>query len=522
MLINKRALLSQVQSKSCGHFSCQVRNLFLCVAATIENTSNNKHNIKFIRQYHSHNSTSNNYCRLTKISNSFHPNRSYSRYSANNILTGTAMMKLTDYDCIGFDLDNTLLRYKLTEMVELEYNVLAYFLITSKGYSRKFLERPMQDNIDFLQKGLIIDFARGNILKIAYDGYISKACHGTRQLSDNEIVAVYGKERSWQVTSDFCQNLLQAWHGPLAVDMRALLDYFDMPASLVFARIVDSLDDANGNKPLATYNIWPDILDGLGEIFTWEHFENDRSKYFANVKENPGKYIHRSTEALRNWLSELRKHKTVFLLTGSHVDFANFTSTYAFGKDWRNFFDVIVCYAKKPGFFSKDPSERPFFKSHDVTETTEEIDPSELKLGEVYTQGNWSSLIKCLAQKSNTNTPKVLYIGDNLIQDVYSPNDYSKADTIAIAEEMMAEGMNNTITEHTDQKLLTSPLWGTYFLASNNEPTIWLEIIRKHSKICVPNLDWIAAHPIDHEFKIFSEKMCTNGFYPNEPICFTK
>ncbi|XP_055323821.1 5'-nucleotidase domain-containing protein 1 [Sitodiplosis mosellana] len=521
MLISKSVLLSQVQNKSCGQFSCQVRSLFLCVAATFEYTNNNKHNINFIRQYHSlrSNLANNNTARLATTPNASYANRNYSRFSANTILTGTAMMKLTDYDCIGFDLDNTLLRYKLTEMVELEYRVLSHFLIDVKGYPSKYLERPMVENIDFLQKGLIIDFARGNILKIAYDGYISKACHGTRQLTDDEIVDIYGKDRSWQVTSDFCKNLLEAWHGPLADDMRTLLDYFDMPASLVFARIVDTLDDANGNRPLPKYNIWPDILDGLGEIFTWEHFENDRSKYFASVKSDPGKYIHRSSDALKKWLTELRKHKTIFLLTGSHVDFASFTSSYAFGKDWRNYFDVIVCYAKKPGFFTKD---RAFLRSHDTEETNEEIDPSKLKLGDVYTQGNWNGLMQCLAQKSKTTTPKVLYVGDNLIQDVYSPNEYSKADTIALAEEMMAEGMTGRASEHKDKRLLTSPLWGTYFLASNDEPTIWLEIIRKHAKLCVPNLDFIAAHPIDQEFKIFTQKMCTNGFYPNEPLCFTK
>lgn len=522
MLISKRAILSQVQIEK-FHFMCQVRNLFLYVASTSKSTGNNnnniRHNIKFIRQYHCNNSTTNNTPRSVAPSNSLPENRNFSRFSANTILTGTAMMKFTDYDCIGFDLDNTLLRYKLTEMVELEYRVLSHFLVTSKGYSNKLLDRPMQENIDFLQKGLIIDFARGNILKIAYDGYISKACHGTKQLTDDEIVAIYGEQRRWEVTTHFCKDLLEAWHGPLASDMRTLLDYFDMPASLVFARIVDTLDDANGNKPLPEYNIWPDILDGLGEIFTWEHFENDRSLYFANVKEDPGKYIHKSSDALKNWLTELRKHKTVFLLTGSHVDFASFTSTYAFGKDWRNFFDMIVCYAKKPGFFTKD---RPFLRAVGTTETADELKPSELKLGEVYTQGNWNGLMECLAQKSKTNTPKVLYVGDNLIQDVYSPNEYSKADTIAIAEEMMAEGMNGLETSHKDQRLLCSPLWGHYFLASNDEPTIWLEIIRKHAKICIPNLDWIAAHPIDHEFKIFTEKMCINGFYPKAPICFSK
>lgn len=404
-------------------------------------------------------------------------------------------------------------------MVELEYRVLANFLINVKGYDGHVLQRPMADNIGFLQKGLIIDFARGNILKIAFDGFIVKACHGTKQLTDEQIIKTYGKKRSWEVTNGFCKNLLEAWHGPLAGDMRTLLDYFDMPASLVFARIVDTLDEQNGGKPLPKYNIWPDILDGLCEIFTWEHFENDRSKYFASVKTDPGKYIHRASDQLRNWLVELRKHKTVFLITGSHVDFASFTASYSFGQDWRELFDVIVCYAKKPGFFMKG---RPFLRSVGTTETVDEIDVSELKLGQIYTQGNWDGLMQCLAQKSKTTKPKVLYVGDNLIQDVYSPSDYCTADTIAIAEEMEAEGMQDYPPNHIDMKLLTSPLWGTYFLSNDDAPTIWLEIIRRHAKICIPKIDWIAAQPIDHEFKVFTQKMCTNGFYPSVPTCFTK
>lgn len=37
----------------------------------------------------------------------------YSRYSANTIMTGTDLFKISDYDYIGFDLDNTLLQYKV-------------------------------------------------------------------------------------------------------------------------------------------------------------------------------------------------------------------------------------------------------------------------------------------------------------------------------------------------------------------------------------------------------------------------
>lgn len=116
MLKSQRALLNQVQTIPCGHFVCQVRNLFLNVAASsnkyINNSNNNEHHThtaKFIHQYHWGGSTTATSLRLTATAlHLVHSKRNYSRFSANTILTGTTMMKLTDYDCIGFDLDNVL------------------------------------------------------------------------------------------------------------------------------------------------------------------------------------------------------------------------------------------------------------------------------------------------------------------------------------------------------------------------------------------------------------------------------
>lgn len=124
--MNQRALLNQVQTIPCGHFMCQVRNLYLNVAASSNkyiNNSNNSNNhrhhhhhthpVKCIRQYHWGSSTTpTTSLRSTATAlHLVHSKRNYSRFSANNIQTGTAMMKLTDYDCIGFDLDNVLYNF---------------------------------------------------------------------------------------------------------------------------------------------------------------------------------------------------------------------------------------------------------------------------------------------------------------------------------------------------------------------------------------------------------------------------
>lgn len=436
----------------------------------------------------------------------------YSRFSANTLLTGTDVMRISDYDCIGFDLDNTLLRYNLSEMVALEYEVLAQFLVETKGYSAQYLYRPMHENMDFLQKGLIIDFARGNVLKIAYDGFILKVSHGTKQLTDEQIAAIYGTERKWSATNGFCENMLAAWQTDLSLEMRTLLDYFDMPASLVFARIVDSLD-AEATQPIQKYTIWPHILDGLGEIFTREHFENGRSQYFAKLKKEPKRYVRKTDDCVKKWLVELKKHKAVFLLTGSHIDFANLTATTALGENWRELFDIVVCFAKKPGFFT---GSRPFKQLDGMKETTRNMDAHNLRLGDIYSQGNWKDIMHCLEQKTKKSNPRVLYVGDNLIQDVYAPHDYCNSDAVAIVEEMSAEGMLDSSDCHEDVPLLTSPIWGSYF-AINDEPTIWLDLIRKHSKLCIPSVLSLATQPLDHPFKCFTQKMCFNGFHPSRP-----
>lgn len=189
-------------------------------------------------------------------------------------MTGTDTIRISDYDVIGFDLDNTLLRYKVSAMVKLEYECLAKYLVDKKGYSPKHLLKPLEDDLEFLQKGLILDLARGNVLKVSADGFIRKATHGTRFMDDTEICRVYGPDRKWDLLVDYTENMLLTWNGPLSKSMRSLLDYFDMPASLVFARVVDTLDEQDGFATQGReYDIWVDILEGIYSLYSGEHFQ---------------------------------------------------------------------------------------------------------------------------------------------------------------------------------------------------------------------------------------------------------
>lgn len=430
--------------------------------------------------------------------------------------------RLCDYDCIGFDLDNTVCRYKLAQMVKLEYEVLAEYLVTQKGYNAEYLMKPLEGSLDFLQKGLVFDFHRGNILKLGGNGYISKGSHGTRFLTDIDIEDIYGPHRKWNMSVAFCQDMLEAWNGPMSERIRTVSDYFDMPAALVFGRIVDSLDAKEGNK-LDSYNVWPDILDGLVYMFKRENFSSDEGGYFPALKKNPGMYINKCSSNVINWLKHIKDSKIVFLLTGSHVDFTSFTATYSLGVDWRDLFNVVLCYARKPGFFT---GARPFIKLHGVTE----IDPvnvEDLEFGNMYSQGNWQDLYQFLSKKTGLQHPKCLYVGDNLIQDIYVPSSYTKCDTVAVIEELGAEGMNgNDRYFYSDYSVIVSRGWGSYFEIKEKHLTgnsFWSDIIKKHSKICVPDLDVLASLPLTFEFHMFSEgeeKSDYLGYYPGYPRSF--
>lgn len=428
--------------------------------------------------------------------------------------TNPPVLRLGNYDCIGFDLDNTLCEYNILPSVEMEYNILANYLVSEKGYDPDFLLKPLDSSsFDFIQKGLLIDFSRGNLLKIAENGVILKSSHGTKFLSERKIAEVYGADRRWEVASELCNNMLDAYNGPPSDKMRTLLDYFDAPASLAFARIIDSLDNSL-TKPDGTYNVWPDVLSGLQFMYRREHFtSNAGESYFQQIRTNPTKFIQKCNPAVIEWLKKMREMKIItFLITGSNYDFASLTAETCLGKDWQDLFDICVFYARKPGFFN---GCRPFIKLDGLGETSP-VDGRDLKLGNKYSQGNWQELYNVFAENLNKKEPKCLYFGDNLIQDVFTPSQYTKCETVAIVEELMAE---NTALGDTNP-LLVSKSWGSYFFDEKlHINTLWGKVLQNYSKMCIPSLSVLAQCSLNQEFLTFQSGPL-NGYFPYIPNAF--
>ncbi|XP_012530395.1 5'-nucleotidase domain-containing protein 1 [Monomorium pharaonis] len=449
------------------------------------------------------------------ISNSGHDLTTFSRSDiARNDMDGSSF-KFTDYDCIGFDLDNTLLRYNVTNLVHMEYEILARFLVDKRGYSGKRLLAPLtDDDLDFLQKGLLLDLERGNVLRVSPDGVIRRACHGSRLLNVEQIREIYPEQR-WEATDAFCRDSLETWNGPLSEKVRGLLDYFDIVTSIAFARVVDTLDEEHGS-PLDKYDSWIDIKDGLVYMFIKEHFDTGEG-IFGYIKKNPEKYLRKCSTDTISWLREVKKKAVTFLITGSHVNFANFTASYALGEDWRSLFDIVVCYARKPGFFS---SNRSFFDIENNNETN--VASRELKRGEIYSQGNWNDLLKFFARITGKTNQRCVYIGDNLIQDIYAPSAFTRCDTVAVIEELTSEGMLHHASTHPDEKILNSKLWGSYFCLKDstiNEDSLWGNMIKKYAKLCIPDISLITQRPLHEPIPCFDKDgKLYRGYHPAVPL----
>jgi hypothetical protein len=120
-----------------------------------------------------------------------------------------------------------------------------------------------------------------------YRSFAPGACHGTKRLNDAEIERAYGRCRKKHPGLDYSQHLTE--FGPQKmVDFHPLLhsfmDYFDIAAPLLCARIVDVIDRINGGRPMDEYSFWPDVQEGLKDMFMRTNFASDHGGYFPEMK----------------------------------------------------------------------------------------------------------------------------------------------------------------------------------------------------------------------------------------------
>lgn len=414
------------------------------------------------------------------------------------------------YDVIAFDLDCTVIRWNIANTTPLIIESLRQFLVEQKFYPRCILD--FEINIDYIQKGLILDTEKGNLLKLSNDGTILRATHGTKCLTQQQIINIYGEDRKWDIAMVYFEDPASALNGLLSLKLHLLQDYFDFMIGWIFAQLIDLTDkqalENNYPKP-EIYNVYIDILDAIKDMYSRYNFYDGRSLYFTRIRAEPERYLYKTSTTIINWLKELRKaRKFLALITGSQLEFADFVATYALGTDYRSLFDIVVFHCEHPAFFAE---QKRFLRVQEMMELSDsEIClANDLELNCSYANGNWMQLVRTFAHKSGKSLSKIrsLYVGDNHLLDVYTPKVYCGTDSVAICEELIAEkGVDNPC--FVDREYVSSNFWGSY-LHVDSHPTCWMQVISEHSEICTPFLEYLAELPITH---IFVTKK-PGGFY---------
>lgn len=118
-------------------------------------------------------------------------------------------------DWLGVDLDHTLVRYKLREVLPLIYKCLAEHLMTLSTEEGHML-LPVNFNVEnypfdfaFCSRGLVFDTESGNILRLDSNGCVMNSRHGyigTLVSSAKQLQAQFGENRIWSGAKELFQN----------------------------------------------------------------------------------------------------------------------------------------------------------------------------------------------------------------------------------------------------------------------------------------------------------------------------
>ncbi|GFO16568.1 5-nucleotidase domain-containing protein 1 [Plakobranchus ocellatus] len=466
-------------------------------------------------------------------------------------------VNFTDYDVLGFDMDYTLARYELVPFFKMSYHCVTKHLVELKKYDPAIFH-DLEKERDLIYKGLLLDFETGHILKLGHDGVILRAVHGTKKLTQEEIIAAYGPERkfphyeTWQKFGTTKPN--SKW--------RFFENYFDIPGLVAFAKILDHLRETGAMENRTTYeDVWADVYDSLFQMYNPSHFKENKGGFFPAMIKEADSYLDRASKQIKQWLQNLRQqNRKVFLMTSSNVDFAYFIMNHIFGKDWTTLFDLRLFQARKPSFFT---DSRSFVQTNSNCEVGEPV--KKLQADRDYLMGNKEDLMEFFRQETGKADPKVIYFGDNLWADAWPCSSIAGWDAVLVLEEMDAEGYavsDGTVPGHEDEgeedpdeppkmkyrryehsslvteeelQWMVSDFWGSIFIddlhidrsgETKEEKlskglkmnTAYGDLISQYATICVPSIEYLAGVPVDHKFSKFAQDAGNaRGFHPGRP-----
>ncbi|KAK4872283.1 hypothetical protein RN001_016407 [Aquatica leii] len=305
-------------------------------------------------------------------------------------------LDLKEVKVYGFDYDYTLACYK-PSMDYLLYNLGRQILIEQYKYPKPIGD--LQYKPGFAIRGLHYDIQKGVLLKLdsflqiqlgtVYRGLTSLSNEEVLNLYKNRIIPIAAVEYRHDTDHDGHSKMVQ------------LADLFSVPEMCLLCNVTDYFE--RNHIDYHPEILFRDVKNSVRFSHPVMHkiVEQNVSEY---IKYNPdlGRFFQRLVEA----------DKKLFLVTNSPYRFVNIGMQMLIGKNWKDYFDVIIVQARKPKFFTDKSRPIRLFDEKSGTHVWDRV--VKLEKGTIYYEGT----VKQLQDMTNWRGHQVLYFGDHPYSDL--------------------------------------------------------------------------------------------------------
>lgn len=333
----------------------------------------------------------------------------------------TLNMKRIKY--IGFDMDHTLVRYKHVAFEELAHQRIIEKLIRKQGYPEAI--RKISFDPDRVMRGLVVDTANGNMLKLSERGAVRKSYHGTRLISYTEQRKIY-------------QGTLVDLGDP---NFLSLDTHFSLSYGNLYAHLVDLKDTDLPQLP--SYEV---LSHDLFEARDQAHRDGSIKNV---VREYPERFLHRDPALVKALERYIHHGKKLFILTNSDFAYMKLLFEYAVdpfldGKTWQDLFEVVITLAAKPRFFF----DRQAFLSVDTNTGSMRNWDDPIGPG-VYQGGSANAFSRDLGLTGD----EILYVGDHIYGDILRLKKDCAWRTALVVEELNEEMTQNASVQGVQEEI---------------------------------------------------------------------
>ncbi|KAL3311386.1 hypothetical protein Ciccas_010031, partial [Cichlidogyrus casuarinus] len=329
----------------------------------------------------------------------------------------------------GFDYDYTLASYT-EHLDELIFDNARTFLVERLNYPEALYHLRL--NPKFAVRGLHYDIKRALLMKLdAFKNIqLDTVYHGLSQVAKDTVRELYQGDHIPKA----------ALHSSARREIIQLMDFFVIPEINLLSNIIEYFE-RHGVKYEASF-VYNDVSTAVRSL-------HKSGFLHSEIMKNPEKYI-KPNQNLRALLERLVNNKRqLFVITNSPAKFMydpNHGMNFLVGKDWKEFFEVIIVNSNKPGFFQE--SSRIFREINEADVYTNFEEVKALLPGHMYSGGCLNQLNALKKWPSRS----LLYFGDHVYSDLADATNIQGWMTGAIVPELERE--INAINSETLQKQL--------------------------------------------------------------------